>query len=259
VIDDIASDVSMLALRYAAGMRGDDGRTSMRLYRFNSTPRNPVHMRMFSDRLYTRQYLSKTAGLDRSGDPDGFRLSTAEVNGWLLWRNTRPRFRKAMAGTRKVYVTAQIDYLPLAVNAVVQAAKAANVIALKFGADYANLRRPDRIVIYAGDRDHADEIVHLLSPRLNAVPADCLPFAERLSNAIFTGLDPPPSLPGLADGRRSWRGWLCHCLAESLDRGDPRDPKAAIEAALDRARKLAVDPVSWSVPDDFFRDMGGED
>jgi hypothetical protein len=256
--DSGALDVSVFALRYAAGRRDDVDRTSMRLYRFNSAPRNPVHMRIFGDPLSARQHLCQAAGLDPSGSNGRFKLSIVDSGGWLLWRNVQPCPASTLAGTRKVYVTPKLDYFPLALNAVARAAKTAGVTAFKFGADYANIRRPDRIVIYLRDRGHAEEIVRLLRPALDEVPADVLPFAERLSNAIFTGLDPPASRPELSDGARSWRRWLCRRLAESLDQDDRGDPRAAVEAALVRARELAIDPARWSVPDDFFLDPGGE-
>jgi hypothetical protein len=252
-----ALDVSLFALRYAAGWNDNVERTSMRLYRFNSAPRNPVYMRMLGDAVSARQYLCRAARLDRSGDADGYRLNTADPAGWLLWRDVQPHPVSALVGTRKVYVTAKLDYLPITLHAVSRAARAAGVTAFKFGADYANLRRPDRIVMYARDREHAGQIADLLRPVLDEVPADALTFAECLSSAIFTGLDPPTSLPGLPDGIRSWRGWLCRSLAESLCQAGRRDPQQAVAAALARARELAIDPSSWAIDDDFFANMAG--
>ena len=249
--------VSLLALQYAASWRDGNTELSMaRLYRFNSAPRNPVHMRIFSDPVCTRQYLIRAAGLDRSRNASGYGLTTS-TGGWLSWRSAHPRGGSTPLGTRKVYVTAKLDYLPIALRAVVLVARSTQVAVLKFGADYANLRRPDRIVIYTRDRAHAEEIASALGPALDDMPADALPFAERMSASIFTGLDPPATLPGLADGARSWRGWLCRALAEVLHQDARSDPAAAVDAALQHARSLAVDPRHWAVPDHFFGEMAG--
>ena len=254
------SEVSMLALQYAAGCRDGNTETSTaRLYRFNSAPRNPVHMRMFSDSVYARQYLIRAAGLDRRiGNACGYGL-TVNAAGWLSWRSAFPCEQSTLAGTRKVYVTAKLDYLPIALQAVVRIARSTGVAVFKFGADYANLRRPDRIVIYTRNRAHAKEVADALRPALADVPADALPFAERMSAATFTGLDPPGTLPGLADGARSWRGWLCRALAEALHQDAGCAPAAAVDAALRHARSLGVDPHRWSVADSFFAEMAGED
>ena len=234
--------VSMLALQYAASWLDGNPKLSMpRLYRFNSAPRNPVHIRLFSDPVSTRQYLIRAAGLDRDGNAGGYGL-TISAGSWLTWRSAYPRGGSTLAGTRKVYVTAKLDYLPIALHAVVRVARSTQVVAFKLGADYANLRRPDRIVIYTRDRAHAEAVVGALRPALDDVPADALPFAEHMSAAIFTGLDPLATLPGLIDGARSWRGWLCRALAEALHQDARYDPVAAVDVALEHARLLAVDP-----------------
>jgi hypothetical protein len=209
--------VSFLALQYAASWHDAQvAMTMTRLYRFNSTPRNPTHMRIFGEPVHTRQYLIRAAALDRNGNAGDYRLHIADTGGWLSWHSAHPRNGGTLAGTRKVYVTAKLDYLPLTLHAVFLAARSTDVAVLKFGADYANLRRPDRIVIYTRDREHAEEVADALRPALDEIPADALPFAERLSAALFTGLDPPATLPALADGMRSWRGWMCRALAEVL-------------------------------------------
>jgi hypothetical protein len=253
------SEVSMLALQYCASCRdGNTQTSSARLYRFNSAPRNPVHTRMFGDAVYARQYLISAAGLDRrTGSAGGYGL-TESAAGWLSWRSAFPCEKSTLAGMRKVYVTAKLDYLPIALEAVVRVARSTRVAVFKFGADYANLRRPDRIVIYTRHRGHADEVAGALRLALADVPADALPFAERMSAATFTGLDPPGTLPGLSDGARSWRGWLCRALAEALHQDAECDPAAAVDAALRRARSLGVDPRRWAVADSFFAEMTGE-
>lgn len=253
---DPGTAVSLLALQYAASLRDDQvSRTSTRLYRFGTVPRHPVHARILGNAVTARQYLITAAGLDRSGDSGGFRLTSTESAGWLSWRSSRVGGGSTIAGVRKVYVTATIDYLPVALRVVFEAARSTDVAVLKFGADYANLRRPDRIVIYTRNRKHAEAVAAALGPSLGQIPAGILPFAERMSAAVFTGLDPPAAMPRLADGSRSWRSWLCRALAGALHE-DPRcSPGTAVDAALRRARELGIDPESWSVSDSFFTGM----
>lgn len=257
-IENAALDVSQLALRYAASWHDErTAATTSRLYRFNSAPRSPAHMRVFNDAVSARQYLIRAATLGCSESTGPFRLSTDAARGWLSWRNADVRSSRTLASTRKVYITAKLDCLPRALNAVFWVARNTDVPVLKFGADYSNLRRPDRIVMYTRDREHAEEIADALRSLLHDIAADALPFAECLSAAVFTGLDPPVRLPIVADGPRSWRGWLCHSLAQVLSREARHDPDTAVGAALMHARSLAIDPSSWAVRDNFFEVMAG--
>jgi hypothetical protein len=248
--------VSLLALQYAARWSdGDPGQTRQRLYRFNSVPRNPAHQRLLGDPVAVRQQLIATAGLDRGGLAGGYRLAAGGSGSWLSWRSQAPSGGSTMAGTRKVYVTVAIDQLPAVLRAVIAVARDAGVPVLKFGADYANLRRPDRIVIYTRDQAHATAVAHALRPVLDGIPATELPFAERLSASVYTGLD-PPSGHGAA---MSWRGWVCRMLASALDSAAEHDPGAAVAAALQCCRDRGIDPGRWSVPDSFFADQPAGD
>jgi hypothetical protein len=252
-----AREMSLLALRYAAGWHDDVSATAGRLYRFNSTPPNPVHSRLYRDPIVGRQLLTAAAGLTRDGRSGGFRLSDVKTSGWLLWRNVDTCPPSRTVGARKLYVTVKLDHMPIAIMAVVKAARSGRVTAFKFGGDYANLRRPDRIVIYTRGRDHVGELAEWLAADLRDIPADQLPFAEPLAAAIFTGLDPPPDPAGKADGLRSWRAWLCRRLAEVLVAQDDTDVASAVDAALNAAGTWGIDPRSWAVPDTFFQACAG--
>jgi HopA1 effector protein family len=242
-------DVSLLALQYAARWSdGDPEQARRRLYRFNSVPRNPVHQRLLGDPVAVRQQLIAAAGLDRGGLAGGYRLAAGGSGSWLSWRSQPVSGGSTIAGTRKVYVTVAIDQLPAVLRAVIAAARDAAVPVLKFGADYANLRRPDRIVIYVRDQAHATAVADALRPVLDGIPATELPFAERLAPSVYTGLDPP-------NGRgaaMSWRGWVCRMLASALDSAAEHGPDMAVAAALRCCRDRGIDPARWSVPDSFF-------
>jgi len=282
-------DVSLLALRYAAAVRdGDSDRTTARLYRFNTVPRTPAHVRLLGDPVAARQLLIAAAGLDRRGASGGFTLTTAQANGWLYWRSSsgprsgalRTHGADHSPAIRKLYVTAKLDHLPLALRAVFQAAHGADVTVVKFGADYVNLRRPDRIVLYTRGREHAEQVEAGLRSALDGVPADALPFAERISAAVFTGLDPPASsVPARAEGHAappaaspaegpaqaqsavaagtSWRGWLCRSVAQALDRAPHDSAELAVAGAIQRCRQLGLDPATWAVDDCFFAELSG--
>ncbi len=279
-------DVSLLALRYAAAVRDSDSeRTTARLYRFNTVPRTPGHVRLLGDPVAARQLLIAAAGLDRRGASGGFTMTTAQANnGWLYWRSSsgprsgagRTNGADHTPAMRKLYVTAKLDHLPLALRAVFQAAHRADVSVVKFGADYANLRRPDRIVLYTRGREHAEQVEAGLRAALDGVPADTLPFAERICAAVFTGLDPPPSAgPASAEGpaaspggRRvpapsavpagtSWRGWVCRNVAQALHQAPPDNAELAVAGAIQRCRQLGLDPATWAVGDCFFAELSG--
>ena len=287
-------DVSLLALRYAAAVRdGDSERTTARLYRFNTVPRTPAHAGLLGDPVAARQLLLAAAGLDRRGASGGFTLTTPQANnGWLYWRSSngprsgawRTNDADRTPAMRKLYVTAKLDHLPLALRAVFQAAHGADVSVVKFGADYVNLRRPDRIVLYTRGREHADQVEAGLRAALDGVPADTLPFAERISAAVFTGLDPPasagpasaerPAAPHAAPpaaspaGRRvpaqsavpagtSWRGWVCRNVAQALHLAPQDNAELAVAGAIQRCRQLGLDPSTWAVGDGFFAELSG--
>ena len=245
-------DVSLLALQYAARWSdGGPGQTRRRLYRFNSVPRNPAHQRLLGDPVAVRQQLIAAAGLDRDGLAGGYRLATGGSDSWLSWRSQAASGGSTIAGTRKVYVTVAIDQLPAVLRAVIAVARDAAVPVLKFGADYDNLRRPDRIVIYARDQAHATAVAGALRPVLDGIPATELPFAERLSESVYTGLDPPTGHGAAV----SWRGWVCRMLASALGSAARHDPGAAVAAALRCCQDRGIDPGRWSVPDSFFADQ----
>jgi hypothetical protein len=247
--------ISFLALQYAACWRSDrPGQTYRRLYQFNSVPRSPAHQHLLGDPVALRQQLIAAAGVDRADAAAGdYRLGRGGTGSWLSWRNPEARGGSTIVGTRKVYVTVAIDQLPAVLRAVFRVARDAAVPVLKFGADYDNLRRPDRIVIYTRDWGHATAVADALRPVLCGIPATELPFAEWLSTAVYTGLDPPP---GSRSGV-SWRGWVCRMLADALNSVAEPDPGAAVAVALRRCRDSGIDPDRWAVPDSFFADQPG--
>lgn len=247
--------VSLLALQYAARWRNDQpGQTYRRLYQFNSVPRSPAHQRPLGDPVALRQQLIAAAGVDRADAAAGnYRLDRGGTGSWLSWRNPQARGGSTVVGTRKIYVTVAIDQLPAVLRAVFRVARDSAVPVLKFGADYANLRRPDRIVFYTRDWDHALAVAGALRPLLCGIPVTELPFAERLSTAVYTGLDPPPG----SHSAVSWRSWVCRMLADALDSVAEPDPGAAVAVALRRCRDSGIDPDRWAVPDSFFADQPG--
>jgi hypothetical protein len=209
---------------------------------------------LLGDPVALRQLLISAAGVDRADAAVGdYRLGRGGTGSWLSWRNPQARGDSTIVGTRKVYVTVAIDQLPAVLRAVFRVARDATVPVLKFGADYANLRRPDRIVLYTRNWAHAQAVAGALRPVLCGIPATELPFAEWLYTAVYTGLDPPPASAGAA----SWRGWVCRMLADALDSVAEPDPGAAVEVALRRCRDSGIDPDRWAVPDSFFADQAG--
>ena len=247
--------ISRLALLFAARHRQDGReRTVRRLYTFNSAPLAGSDARML-DGVDGRDALLRQAGLQRWPANGAYRLGS-EAAGWLYWRSYGVDRHALSCGTRKLYLTPKLEVLGPVLRQVAQVGREHGVSVFKFGADYRNLRRPDRVVLYLPDEGAARVLAERLATSLAGFPGDDLPFAERLGSFMWTGVDPPAQPDGGRGRGSSWRQWVCRRLAESLHAAGASSPGEAVVRAEREMLARGIDPGRWHVADDYFEPGG---
>ena len=165
------------------------------------------------------------------------RRLSGEDPGWALW--TRPKGDSRDVGeTHKLYISPMLDDVRPVFQAVMPSVTESEAIGFKVGAELPDLLRPDKLVVYFASRAELFRVAGVLAPRLAAfephgVPFTC-PFGD--GGMLSWGIDPP----GRTD--QSWRSWLVLKLAHAMT---DTEPDRGLQAALERARALGLDPVSW--------------
>lgn len=254
--DDPCADVGIVGasdLAIGAAIRAMDGdvaRTELRLYMFNRSPWSRIDERCLAG-VSGRDQLLRAAGLERGGSCGGFRLSLQE-SGWLYWHNPQVgRWRREGTSTRKLYLAPRLGTLAGALRSWVAVAARSEVPVFKFPADYPGWRRPDRVVAYLRDRDHAVHVADALGADWACGPVDDVPFAEPLRPGVFTGLDPARRCADAEDGA-SWRRWVSHLIAGTLHEAPGASVAEGICAVRMALEAHGVDPDGFAVPDSFF-------
>jgi hypothetical protein len=246
-----ASDLAIgVAIR---AMDGDVARTELRLYMFNRSPWSRIDERCLAG-VSGRDAWMRAAGLQRDGSRGGYRLSVQE-SGWLYWRNPRVGgWRREGTSTRKLYLAPRLGTLAGALRNWVAVAARCEVPVFKVPADYPGWRRPDRVVAYLRDRDHAVQVADALGKDWACGPVDDVPFAEPLRPGVFTGLDPVRRSADAEDGA-SWRRWVSHLMAGTLHEAAGASVAEGIAAVRVALEARGVDPDGFAVPDSFFDAM----
>lgn len=242
---------SQLAVAVAAQAMDDDAdRTELRLYRFNRSPWSRIDERRLGG-VHGRDHLLRAAGLDRAGTSGGHRLSTLD-SGWLYWRHPSAQdWRRAGGATRKLYLAPRLTALEGALRHWASVAAELEVPVFKFPADYPGWRRPDRVVAYVRDREHAAQVAAALGTDWACGAVDEVPFAEPLRPGVFAGLDPDRHSAAAVEGA-SWRRWTSHLIAGALHAHAGAPVAERVAAAGAALAERGVDPAGFAVPDEFF-------
>lgn len=233
-------DLSRAALEYGAalGIR-DPARLSRRLYSYGRFPASPRLRRAFPTAESVGDHLLHDNERLRRLLMIGWRRRrfVGEDGGWALW--TRPRGDpREGATTHKLYVSPLLDSVRPVFHAVMPIVTESGAVGFKVGAELPYLGRPDKLVIYFADKAEMDRVAGLLEPPLAGFEPHGVPFTCVIdgSGLLSWGMDPP----GKTD--QSWRSWLALQLARAMTEAEPGRP---VEAALQRADALGVDPKSW--------------
>jgi len=233
-------DLSRAALEYGAalGLR-DPVRLSRRLYGYGRFPASPRLRRAFPTPESVGDHLLHENEALRHLLMSGWRRRrlAGEDVGWALW--TRPRGDpRDSEPTHKLYASPVLDSVRPVFHAVMPIVTDSGAVGFKVGAELPYLGRPDKLVFYFADKAEMARVARLLDRRLADFEPHGVPFtcATGRSGLLSWGTDPP----GKTD--QSWRSWLALQLARAMTEAEP---DRAVDAALQRADALGVDPVSW--------------
>jgi hypothetical protein len=252
----VLARISADAVRYGQEISRRGGEdVARRLYRYNSAPLSPQVSRV----LPTSQALEEFLGM--SG-PDCLRPLVREhwvqVTRWWQpgpWCSFTPRVVTGRVGleplVHKLYISPSWEYLGVAVRRCLPVLARAGAPAFKWGAGLAGLLRPDKLVVYFGDRESLERVAGRVLAALAGIPAQGVPFTAEIGGAglLSRAEDPLPGRAGTPDtGRQSWRQWVSGRLAESLTAAGevPAGGAEPWQQALDRLRRDGIDPRSWT-------------
>lgn len=165
------------------------------------------------------------------------RRFSGEDAGWALWTRPPGDPRHGHA-THKLYVSPLLDGMRAAFGVVIPLLSDSGALGFKVGAELPYLLRPDKLVLYFGDRAELDRVAAALAPALAGLTPHGVPFTCRCSadGLLSWGMDPP----GATD--QSWRSWLAARLARAMT---DAAPPGRVAAALAQADALGVDSVTW--------------
>ena len=113
------------------------------------------------------------------------------------------------------------------------------------------LLRPDKLVLYAADKQPIDNVAAELIRDLASTPSHGVPFTAQLDDKgiLSWGCD-PPRLSASTNISTSWRLWVTNRIARALLDARVRGVggQEAVDAALRELETHGVDIQSWAPP-----------
>lgn len=218
------------------------------LYNFHRRPISPRWAAQLAGSEAVLAYAGLAAGSPaRRRAESRWKIRHQEAQpGWIYLEQRAARSGQGAA--YKLYVSPEIEDLPLVLARVLAAAQRHGVAQLKLGADAAGLLRPDKLVLYLGDLDQLLAVARELEAELAGVRAQGVPFTAPIDAAglLSWGADPPATARPLSwQGPESWRSWLAGHLAAAIAAAGTRDPAAGARFALARLAAEGVDVERW--------------
>jgi len=249
----VTPGASRAAIEYGAALRiRDASRLTRRLYAFGRYPLSPRLRSTFPDPETVRDHLFHE-------DEPVRRLLTSEWRrrrfsgedpGWALWTRRQEDPGRALI-THKLYVSPVLERIRSAFHAVIPIVTGSEAVSFKIGAELSYLARSDKLVVYFCSYAAMLRVARQLQPALADFGAHGVPFTCPIDEGglLSWGMDPP------GDTQTSWRLWLAQRLARAMTEAPPEEQ---VDAALQRAKLLGVDPVTWE-PRDVVWDGDGSD
>jgi hypothetical protein len=113
--------------------------------------------------------------------------------------------------------------------------------------------RPDKLVLYADDRDAMRRLATEAAVALSGFDAHGVPFtaAADTTGLVTWGLDPLPSRRVHLPGGSSWRQLTAYHLANAFRVADVENPEELVEFALARVQLESVDTSTWQPAEDY--------
>ncbi len=221
--DDSAGAVRSLsggALTYAASLPSMTVKgLTARLYSYNQQPITARWQRMLAGQDGVLAYLglSESTPLQRRFEQTWACTTNRADAAWIRWaRRGQVSSGAQRESLFKVYVSLPVQNLPAALPMLAESLAASQATFCKFGADAANLMRPDSVVAYFLSIRGMEAFAMDVCTRLHGLPGKGVPFTalERRDGLASLGVDPPHRL--CQTRGHSWRTWVAGRLAEHL-------------------------------------------
>jgi hypothetical protein len=249
------AEISLKALRHAQRLAiSEADLLAARLYFYGRLPVSRHWLNLWPD----SRAVGRDLGLSANGELPRAAASLFTpshshdpARQWLSWRRRgNGQTRGHLANRYKLYVTPDPRDLPHAFLEIVDLLPQSSATSLKIGPNAYGLLRPDKLIVYFNQREHLFAFAAALTPRLNELRAQALPFTAALDNVglLSWGMDPSRDLGRVVwHVDDSWRIWLCNRLASALlaARGAPRHDVPPWRYALGTVALLGIDTRGW--------------
>jgi hypothetical protein len=262
---NLLGELSLRAIQYGFDLRLDPARDSLagRLYRFYRIPAS-AH---WEDKIPGHRDLLDYLGLPEDLPPEDqltkgwVRVNPEESKGWLVWKHPHPPARVAASeDVYKIYISPLPAELPRVLQLAVPMMRDLRVPRFKIGSDLHAILRPDKLVAYFFDREHALRAARELAQLLSNFPAHGVPFTSAVdaSGLVSWAMDPPSWLRSKANNEGlSWRSWLAQKIADHLLRLHAlnADRESATGFILHRLEVGGLDPQTWAPGETIWQTM----
>lgn len=225
---------------------GERAALSRRLYQYGRLPLSAAWRRRLPSSTAVAQLLGVTRGGRNRTLLDAAGHCSTDV-WWLRWRARRDR--PDAVHRHKLYMSPAPAHLPEAFSRTVRVLVASGTPRFKVVRTTEGVLRPDKLVAYFADPEHAAAVAARLGHELAGIPAHGVPFTSPIDSdgLLSLGLEPPMT-EALPDGQAtSWRRWVTDRLASALivARHTPGSSREPWQFALHRLTLAGVDVTTW--------------
>ncbi|WP_050604867.1 hypothetical protein [Ruegeria sp. 6PALISEP08] len=181
------------------------------LYRYNSSPAGNTLKECAAKNDMTDWLLQHSNGVDLKV------LKKLDLKDrWVRWLPISEGYKCRIA--EKIYVSPQIEFVPEVIRQVVKTADQIMVPALKVGRTFADLNRPDKIVVYTSDHKQTETFIGEIEQKFQKVTPQGVPFSvsAKKDGLISWSSEIEQSDSAIRSGQRSWRSYICTIIANLI-------------------------------------------
>ena len=253
-VNDAAARLSRNALLHAQDIESNDAAIlSGALYLYHRIPLTPFWRTRLPGRDAVRAHLGVNGGaLHSLLDREWIETTPEEPNGWLSWSSRIKLPRDPDRASYKLYVSPRPEWVRDAFAVVARLLSDFPGLAFKVGDDAVGFLRPEKLVLYLGERDALAEAAALLRRELSGCEAHGVPFTAGLddSGLLSWGMDPPENdRPLKWLDYKSWRSWITQRLGAAMAIGKLARSASALEPwrfAVEYVRRQGMDVETWT-------------